>query len=93
MTAFCGYLLKKYPDISLDEYIRRCEVRWQDFDQSSFTWTWDECRANPVEDCWDRFERGAPFSVWVKTQQTPFTGLIGDCTATPFTGRRERGTT
>ena len=63
--------------------------------QSSFTWTWDECRANPVEDCWDRFERGAPFSVWVKTRKrkrTPFAGVIGSATATPFTGKRERGT-
>jgi hypothetical protein len=95
MTAFCGYLLKKYPDISFDEYVRRCEVRWQDFDQSSFTWTWEQCRANPVEDCWNRFERGSPFSAWVKTKRTkrtPFTGTIGDCTATPFMGRRGRGT-
>jgi hypothetical protein len=95
MTAFCGYLLKKYPEISFDEYLRRCEARWRDFDQSSFTWTWDECRANPVEDCWDRFERGAPFSVWVKTRKrkrTPFAGVIGSATATPFTGKRERGT-
>jgi hypothetical protein len=62
MVSFCGYLLKKYPDISFDEYLRRCEIRWRDFDQSQFDWTWDECRANPVADCWDRFERGEPYN-------------------------------
>jgi hypothetical protein len=72
MTAFCGYLLKKYPEISFDEYLRRCELRWRDFDQSSFSWSWDECRANPVEDCWDRFERGEPFLKW--RQRRPFLG-------------------
>jgi hypothetical protein len=91
MTAFCGYLLKKYPEISFDEYLRRCELRWQDFDQSSFTWTWDECRLNPVEDCWDRFERGAPFNPLhtYKRRQRAYTGPVGSATATPYA---ERGT-
>jgi hypothetical protein len=91
MTAFCGYLLKKYPEISFEEYLRRCEARWQDFDQSSFTWTWDECRLNPVEDCWDRFERGAPFNPLhtYKRRQRAYTGPVGSATATPYA---ERGT-
>jgi hypothetical protein len=58
MTSYCGWLLKKHPEIELDDYIGRCRQRWEQFDQSKFIWTWAECEANPVLDCWERFERG-----------------------------------
>jgi Bifunctional DNA primase/polymerase, N-terminal len=61
MTSYCGLLLKKYPDGALEEYIEKCRLHWEDFDQSKFSWTWAECLKNPVMDCWHRFERGEPY--------------------------------
>lgn len=61
MVSYCGVLLQKYPDIELTEYVERCRARWEEFDQSKFRWTWQECLKNPVMDCWHRFGRGEPY--------------------------------
>jgi hypothetical protein len=85
LVSFCGYLLKKYPDISWDDYVGLCHARWQEFDQSAFTWSWEDCRDDLVADCFRRFNRGAPFADWVKTQGPhQFTGIVPDPTARTF---------
>jgi hypothetical protein len=61
MVSYCGVLLQKYPDIELTEYVERCRARWEEFDQSKFRWTWQECLKNPVMDCWYHFDRGEPY--------------------------------
>jgi hypothetical protein len=60
IIALCGYLLKKYPDISWTDYEELCRARWQEFDQSQFAWDWDECLYQ-ITNCWDSFERGKPY--------------------------------
>ena len=59
LVSYCGWLLKKYPEIGQQEYIDRCRARWEDYEQPpQYYWSWEECLENPVMDCWDRFERG-----------------------------------
>jgi len=84
LISLCGYLLKKYPDISWTDYKGLCYARWQEFDQSQFTWEWREAEYQ-IQKCWDTFERGKMFDEWMKTQN-PFQGLISNPTAKPFTG-------
>jgi hypothetical protein len=93
-VSFCGYLLRKYPDISWADFEGLCHARWQQFDQSKELWEWDDVRKNVVADCWERFSRGMPFDAWVRTQepfggitkpkQRPFTGHIGTATARTY---------
>jgi hypothetical protein len=85
IVSFCGYLLKKYPGITWSDYEGLCKARWQEFDQSAFTWDWDECLYQ-ITHCWDNLVRGDAYEVWVKTQN-PFHGIIRNPTATPFAGR------
>jgi hypothetical protein len=84
IVAFCGYLLKKYPTISWDDYKGLCHARWQEFDQSKFTWRWSECHYQ-IKHCWDRFQRGTNFVTWRSTRASrPFTGHIPTATARRF---------
>ncbi len=85
LVAFCGHLLRKYPDISWTDFEGLCHARWQEFDQSPFTWTWEECRDDLVADCWKRFTRGQSLADWVKTRKPRrFTGTIPSATSRTF---------
>jgi hypothetical protein len=84
IVAFCGYVLKKCPTISWDDYKGLCYARWQEFDQSKFSWRWSECHYQ-IKHCWDRFERGIDFATWRSTRKPrPFTGHIPNATARRF---------